>query len=163
MYVLFQYFKGRVIFSSGSPFPPVTIGDKTFSPGQGNNAYIFPGVALGVIATGTHHIPDDMFLIAAQELANYVEQVDLDRGSLYPPLSSIREISMRIAIGVTKCAYDKGKQNGNGNLELINIQYFVCLFCFLLKDLPQLIPNLRTNVHGWKIKCTTLTMSALCQ
>lgn len=103
-------FQGRVIFSSGSPFPPVTIGNKTFYPGQGNNAYIFPGVALGVIATGTHHIPDDMFLIASQELANYVEDVDLERGSLYPPLSSIREISMRIAIGVTKCAYDKGME-----------------------------------------------------
>ncbi|XP_073817750.1 NADP-dependent malic enzyme b, mitochondrial isoform X1 [Musca autumnalis] len=104
----YQNTEGRVIFSSGSPFPPVTIGDKTFYPGQGNNAYIFPGVALGVIATGTHHIPDDMFLIASQELANYVEDSDLERGSLYPPLSSIREISMRIAMGVTKCAYDKG-------------------------------------------------------
>ncbi|XP_061388755.1 NADP-dependent malic enzyme-like [Musca vetustissima] len=104
----YQNTEGRVIFSSGSPFPPVTIGDKTFYPGQGNNAYIFPGVALGVIATGTHHIPDDMFLIASQELANYVSDTDLERGSLYPPLSSIREISMRIAMGVTKCAYDKG-------------------------------------------------------
>lgn len=63
---------------------------------------------MGVIATGTHHIPDDMFLIAAQELAKTVSQQDLDGGSLYPPLSSIRDVSMDIAIGVTKCAYDKG-------------------------------------------------------
>lgn len=86
----------------------MTINGKTFYPGQGNNAYIFPGVALGVIATGTHHIPDDMFLIAAQELANFVEKTDLDRGSIYPPLGSIREVSMRIAIGITKYAYEKG-------------------------------------------------------
>lgn len=104
-----NFLQGRVIFSSGSPFPPVTINGKTYAPGQGNNAYIFPGVALGVIATGTHHIPDDMFLIAAQELANFVDQTDLDRGSLYPPLNTIQEISMRIAMGVTKCAYDTGK------------------------------------------------------
>ncbi|KAM7362798.1 NADP-dependent malic enzyme b, mitochondrial isoform 1-T1 [Cochliomyia hominivorax] len=104
----YQHTDGRVIFSSGSPFPPVTINGKTYAPGQGNNAYIFPGVALGVIATGTHHIPDDMFLIAAQELANFVDQADLDRGSLYPPLNTIQEISMRIAMGVTKCAYDTG-------------------------------------------------------
>lgn len=99
---------GRVVFSSGSPFPPVEMNGKTFYPGQGNNAYIFPGVALGVITTGTHHISDDMFLIAARELANFVDQSDLDRGSLYPPLDAVREVSMRIAENVTKCAYDKG-------------------------------------------------------
>ncbi|XP_017101166.1 NADP-dependent malic enzyme isoform X1 [Drosophila bipectinata] len=104
----YQNTDARVIFSSGSPFPPVKMGDKTYYPGQGNNAYIFPGVGLGVICTGTHHIPDEMFLIAAQELANFVEPADIERGSLYPPLSSIRDVSMNIAIGVTKCAYDKG-------------------------------------------------------
>lgn len=104
----YQHTQGRVIFSSGSPFPPVEYEGKTYYPGQGNNAYIFPGVALGVIATGTHHIPDDMFLIAAQELAKTVEQTDLDKGSLYPPLNKIKDVSMRIAIGVTECAYAKG-------------------------------------------------------
>ncbi|KAH8306429.1 hypothetical protein KR018_011232, partial [Drosophila ironensis] len=104
----YKHTDARVIFSSGSPFPPVQMGDKTYYPGQGNNAYIFPGVGLGVICTGTHHIPDEMFLIAAQELANFVEPADIERGSLYPPLSSIRDVSMNIAIGVTKCAYDKG-------------------------------------------------------
>lgn len=100
--------EGRCIFSSGSPFPPVEYGGKTFQPGQGNNAYIFPGVALGVIVTGTHHIPEDIFLIAAQSVADHVSQEDLDKGSLYPPLSSIRECSLNIAIGVTKYAYEKG-------------------------------------------------------
>lgn len=83
-------------------------GGKTFSPGQGNNAYIFPGVALGVIVTGTHHIPEDIFLIAAQAVADHVSQDDLDKGSLYPPLSAIRECSLEIAVGVTKYAYEKG-------------------------------------------------------
>lgn len=97
-----------MIFSSGSPFPPVTYNGKVIKPGQGNNAYIFPGVALGVIATLMHHIPDDVFLIAARELAACVQDSDLESGSLYPPLDSVREVSLRIAVGITKYAYAKG-------------------------------------------------------
>lgn len=104
-----MFFQGRVIFCSGSPFPPVTINGKTFKPGQGNNAYIFPGVALGVLATLMHHIPDDVFLIAARELAASVRDEDLEMGSLYPPLGAIREVSLRIAVGITKYAYCKGE------------------------------------------------------
>lgn len=99
---------GRAIFSSGSPFSEVNYKGKIFKPGQGNNAYIFPGVALGVIATWTHHIPDEMFLIAARILAEHVSDADLEKGSLYPPLGSIREVSTEIAIGIIKFAYDKG-------------------------------------------------------
>lgn len=105
----FENTEGRVIFASGSPFPPVEMNGKTYTPGQGNNAYIFPGVSLGVIATGTHHIPEDMFLIAAQIVSQHVTDEDLSRGSLYPPLSAIKDVSLKIAIEITKYAYHKGE------------------------------------------------------
>lgn len=57
-----------------------------------------------------HHIPDDVFLIAARELAASVRDEDLEVGSLYPPLDAIREVSLKIAIGITKYAYCKGMQ-----------------------------------------------------
>ena len=54
------------MFASGSPFDPVTIGGKTMYPGQGNNAYIFPGVALAAISCKIKHIDEEVFLKSAQ-------------------------------------------------------------------------------------------------
>ncbi|PNF21946.1 NADP-dependent malic enzyme [Cryptotermes secundus] len=99
---------GRCIFASGSPFPPVTHNGKTYYPGQGNNAYIFPGVALGVICTRIHHIQEELFLIAAQTLADHVDEGDIKKGSLYPPLRMIRECSVKIATRIAQYAYEKG-------------------------------------------------------
>merc|ERR1712098_844965 len=89
--------KGRAVFASGSPFPKYEGFGKTFEPGQGNNAYIFPGVSLGVICTGIHHISDGVFLSAAEGLADMVRDSDIAVGRLYPPLSALREISIKIA------------------------------------------------------------------
>ena len=105
----FDILQGRCIFSSGSPFGEVQHNGKTYKPGQGNNAYIFPGIALGVIATGCHHIKEDLFLISAQTVADHVEDVDLEKGSIYPPLNDIRECSIEIAVRIADYAYRQSK------------------------------------------------------
>jgi malate dehydrogenase (oxaloacetate-decarboxylating)(NADP+) len=99
---------GRAIFACGSPFAPVTLGDKTFVPGQGNNAYIFPGVGLGAVACGAKMVTDEMFFAAARALAQLVEEEDLERGLIYPPLKEIREVSAAIATAVAEVAYGRG-------------------------------------------------------
>ena len=99
---------GRAIFACGSPFDPVVINGRTLVPRQGNNSYIFPGVGLGLIATGATRVTDDMFLAAAQSLAALVTPSDLQQGSLYPPLAGIRDVSAGIATAVAKVVYDKG-------------------------------------------------------
>jgi malate dehydrogenase (oxaloacetate-decarboxylating)(NADP+) len=96
------------LFACGSPYDPVTLKGKTFVPRQGNNSYIFPGVGLGVIASGARHITDEMFMSAALTLAQLVTEQDLAQGSLYPALTRIREVSELIAAGVAKVAYARG-------------------------------------------------------
>ena len=99
---------GRAIFASGSPFDPVKLGNQTLVPGQGNNAYIFPGVGLGVIVSRSRVVTDEMFLAAARSLASQVTEADLERGRVYPALSLIRQVSGLIARDVAKMAYDNG-------------------------------------------------------
>ncbi len=99
--------EGRAIFASGSPFAPVQVGEDTFVPGQGNNAYIFPGVGLGVVVSGARAVTDEMFLAAAHALADQVWESDLQRGRVYPALDRIRSVSARIAHDVATVAWDR--------------------------------------------------------
>lgn len=104
----YTWSNGQAIFSSGSPFDPVELDGKQFKPGQGNNAYIFPGIGLGAIACEASTITDEMFLAAAHSLADVVTEKDLNHGSLYPPLSDIRTVSKAIAVDVASKAFEQG-------------------------------------------------------
>jgi len=108
----YEWSRGRAIFASGSPFAPVTYEGQTFTPAQGNNAYVFPGIGLGAVACRARTLPDELFLAAARTLARLVTQSDLDRGALYPPLADIRKISLAIAVEVAKEAYARKLARG---------------------------------------------------
>jgi malate dehydrogenase (oxaloacetate-decarboxylating)(NADP+) len=104
----YKHTDGRVVFASGSPFEPVTYKGKKYVPGQGNNAYIFPGVALGVLAAGIRHITDDIFFLAAKTLAESVAEEDLAVGRLYPAQTQIHRVSMIIAKAIVEDGYANG-------------------------------------------------------
>jgi len=104
----YTWSEGRAIFASGSPFPPVMYKGKAFVPGQGNNAYIFPGVGLGVIASEAARVTDEMFFVAAKTLADLVTEDDLGEGRIYPSLTRIRDVSAAIATAVANLAFQRG-------------------------------------------------------
>ncbi len=105
----YEWSDGRSVFATGSPFPPIDAGGgKQWRPAQGNNAYVFPGIGLGVVGCEASTVTDGMFLAAAQALADQVQERDLDEGAVYPPLPQIRPVSLAIAIAVAEEAYREG-------------------------------------------------------
>ncbi|KAG9147960.1 hypothetical protein Leryth_003546 [Lithospermum erythrorhizon] len=104
----YTWSEGRAIFASGSPFDPVEYNGKVFTPGQANNAYIFPGFGLGIIMSGTIRVHDDLLLAASEALASQVTEENFDNGLIYPPFTNIRKISAHIAAKVAEKAYELG-------------------------------------------------------
>lgn len=101
----YRWTNGKCVFASGSPFDPVVYNGKTYITGQGNNAYIFPGVGLAAIAAHVHTVPEEAFLIAARALSDQLTSSDTSVGLVYPRLTKIREVTLAVATRVLEYFY----------------------------------------------------------
>jgi malate dehydrogenase (oxaloacetate-decarboxylating) len=103
-----QWSSGRVLVGTGSPFAPLVRDGRTIRVGQCNNAFIFPGVGLGVLASGAREVLPQFFTAAARAVADQVPAVDLEQGVLLPLVQDLKAVSREVAVAVGKSAIENG-------------------------------------------------------
>jgi malate dehydrogenase (oxaloacetate-decarboxylating) len=105
---LLAWTNGRAIVATGSPFAPVTVGERVIDIGQCNNMFIFPGVGLGVIASGATRVPDAVFQAAAESLSELAPSRAQAMESLYPAIHQVRQVARHVALAVAEAAQRAG-------------------------------------------------------
>lgn len=104
----YTWSKGTAIFASGSPFAPVNYQGKIYTPGQGNNVFIFPALGMAIFATEAKRVTDDMLLTAAEAVAEQVTEANFESGLIYPHVNDILKVSMNVAVRIAEHIFDTG-------------------------------------------------------
>ena len=97
---IYRWTDGHALVGTGSPFDPVSLGSEKIRIGQCNNVFIFPGVGLGVLASGAREVLPTFFTAAARAVADSITEDDLKKGVLMPDVSALREVSRKVALAV---------------------------------------------------------------
>jgi len=105
---IYKWTSGSALVATGSPFEPVVIGGLPVRVGQCNNVFVFPGVGLGVLASGAQEVLPQFFSAAAQAVAGQVEAADLKKGILLPSVAKLREVTQAVALAVGETAISRG-------------------------------------------------------
>jgi malate dehydrogenase (oxaloacetate-decarboxylating) len=105
---LIAWTDGRALIGTGSPFAPVPYGGRDIPIAQTNNAYVFPGIGLGVLASGARRVTDPMFTAAARALAGLSPARHDPRAPLLPPVSELRRVAVVVAAAVARQAVHDG-------------------------------------------------------
>ncbi|WP_300463550.1 NAD-dependent malic enzyme [Desulfobacula sp.] len=128
---VYEWTDGKALVATGSPFDPVHHNGQAYRIGQMNNAFIFPGVGLGIVASGATEVLPVFFSAAAHALAEFISEEDFKNGILFPPLDQLREVSLEVAkrvgaeaikanVAQKDCAFSKFKhQNDPERLNTI--------------------------------------------
>ncbi|GLP95407.1 NAD-dependent malic enzyme [Paraferrimonas sedimenticola] len=105
---ILSWTEGKALVATGSPFPPVVLGEEIVPIAQCNNSYIFPGIGLGVLAVKASRVTDEMLMASSRALAECSPLALNGEGPLLPPLEEIHQVSKHIAYAVAQTAMSQG-------------------------------------------------------
>ncbi|MCK5542032.1 MAG: NAD-dependent malic enzyme [Desulfobacterales bacterium] len=127
---IYKWTNGKALVATGSPFDPVEHNGKKYRIGQMNNAFIFPGVGLGIIASGAKEVLPSFFSASAHAVAEYITEDEIKDGILCPPLEKLRDVSIKVAkyVGAEAIKGDVCKEDSafsefkhNNNIDRLNV------------------------------------------
>ena len=114
----YSYTGGSVMFASGTKFPD-DLKTPQYQPGFANNAFIFPGMARGVLASKASSVTPNMFLAAAERLSDEVSDDDLSIGAVFPKTANLSSISLAVGAAVANCAQREGVSRNKGDISFL--------------------------------------------
>jgi malate dehydrogenase (oxaloacetate-decarboxylating) len=132
---IIQWTQGRAIIATGSPFADVDYEGSRYPIGQGNNAFIFPGLGFAAVLGECTRISDAMVLESAYALADYIAENGLTNGLIYPPVADLKKVSLRVATRVLAKAIEEGvasRQELNG----MDLETYVKAHIWQAKHVP---------------------------
>jgi len=136
---LIHWSEGRAMVATGSPFPDVSYQGTMHNIGQGNNAFIFPGLGFGAILSQASRITDSMVLEAAYALHDYTLEHHLGAGRFYPPVSELQQISLKVTLRVIQESIKEGVCQRKNKLEALDLRDYVSSRFWKPKYLPVVL------------------------
>ena len=133
---ILEWTQGRAIVATGSPFADVEYAGQRYPIGQGNNAFIFPGLGFAAVLGECTRISEEMVLAASYALADYVTAHCLDAGLIFPPITELKNVSLQVAVKVLKQALQDGSASRTDLHQVDDLEAYVKSQFWQAKHLP---------------------------
>jgi malate dehydrogenase (oxaloacetate-decarboxylating) len=110
--------QGKALIATGTAFPPVEYHNRLIEIAQCNNALVFPGIGLGILAVSASRLTKEMILAAAITLSQFAPSKKDTFLPLLPSLDDAQNVAKKIAIDIAQCAIDSGYAQKNQDKDI---------------------------------------------